>query len=321
MTKILVWLLWALSALPFLVVCLEFGHRRVGSCGNEAWFYARLYPHTFLYPISFGLISTYFLRFPCAKIVRRIRFLPKRSGVVTFICVVIVAVTIFASIVEFSEAPRAIWEFSPRVLDSDIGAVVRAEMSKICEDGVVNREYFEKGLERLDGNYRISWTGFVYHSWFVAMVVLFAFLFVAVFFANASGEMGRRLSVSLLPAFHFSIFWVLMKIASLTATRLLYEVHQTLLFSYIVFAAFAIVYVHLVTTAWHMSEKYERYVSIVVGLFVGLSGILKGSEFLSKTPLLASTFGIDGSYLTYIAVFFIMLMMYFPFILKRLGVE
>ena len=50
------WGAWAVAALPFLALFFEFRCGRLGECGQEWWYYARLYSHFFLYPITFGLL-------------------------------------------------------------------------------------------------------------------------------------------------------------------------------------------------------------------------------------------------------------------------
>ena len=74
----LLWGLWLVSALPFFSLFIEFRGRQLGDCGAEWWYYARFYSHFFLYPITFGLISTALLHRPWIRSVHHLCCLPKR---------------------------------------------------------------------------------------------------------------------------------------------------------------------------------------------------------------------------------------------------
>ena len=105
------WLLWALSVLPLVVLFLEFG-------GNspvcvEARYYAKLYGHIFVYPATFGLLATAFLTRPWLHTVRSVRALPppKRGRVVAFLACAIVGIVTFASWADFTGETPALWSF------------------------------------------------------------------------------------------------------------------------------------------------------------------------------------------------------------------
>ena len=57
------WSLWALSVLPLAVLLGEFGVS-LGECERAAWYYAKLYGHFFVFPITFGLLAMVFLTTP-----------------------------------------------------------------------------------------------------------------------------------------------------------------------------------------------------------------------------------------------------------------
>ena len=98
------WAVWAVSALPFFVLFIEFRGGELGECGREWWYYARFYSHFFLYPVTFGLVSTALLHRPWVRTVHHLRSLPEpaRTRKVGLIAVSILAVVGFAGYVEFS---------------------------------------------------------------------------------------------------------------------------------------------------------------------------------------------------------------------------
>lgn len=81
-------------------------------------------------------------------------------------------------------------------------------------------------------------------------------------------------------------------------------------------------YVHIATTLWRGSKRYEKYLNVllsVAGLAIGVVGLFK--ESLSAdwvSGLLVDLFGTGGSSLTYIGVLLFLLVVYFPNILQSL---
>ena len=120
-TASFLWGLWALTALPLLVLVVEFGRGDLGDCGNEACYYAKFYSHFFLYPVTFGLISTMFLTRPWIQSVHYLFSLPGRMRMIGAIAVTMLLVVGFASYVEFTRATPAVWLFTPTVLSNTDG--------------------------------------------------------------------------------------------------------------------------------------------------------------------------------------------------------
>lgn len=113
--KLLLWGLWTASALPLLVLFIEFGRREMGECGDEWWHYATLYSHFFLYPVSFGLIATCLLHRPWALAVRYVYGLEGKTRMRTSGLLIASALMVigFACYVEFTRSTPAIWSFEP----------------------------------------------------------------------------------------------------------------------------------------------------------------------------------------------------------------
>ena len=126
----LLWGSWAMSVVPLFALYVEFQCRQLGGCGAEWWYYARLYSHFFLYPVTFGFISTALLHRPWLRSVHHLRSLPEdtrivkvlglvamrvgvaKIGVITLSALVVV---VFSSWVEFTRSTPALWSFSPDV--------------------------------------------------------------------------------------------------------------------------------------------------------------------------------------------------------------
>ena len=149
------------SILPLFALFIEFRCRQLGECGTEWWYYARFYSHFFLYPITFGLISTALLHRPWIRSVHHLCSLPERAKLaITSIFVISMLVVVgFASLVEFSKdhsdssasqkcesllgsenltsfsgATPAPWSIAPNVMDDhDEDAKVRDLLKKRCE--------------------------------------------------------------------------------------------------------------------------------------------------------------------------------------------
>ena len=114
--------LWVLSALPLLVLSIEFKGGDLGSCGKEAYYYAKLYPHFFLYPVTFGLISTALLTYPWLWSVEYL-YSHRRARLRNFSIIAVsitLAVVFFASYMEFTGSTPSIWSFSPTTNSADL---------------------------------------------------------------------------------------------------------------------------------------------------------------------------------------------------------
>ena len=149
-TASILWFFWALSTLPLLVLITEFGRLDLGACGNEGWYYARLHSHVFLYPITFGLVSTVFLTKPWIRSVNYLRDLclssdqkERKIGIwsVALIIGTILLVTGISG--SFSSSP-AVWSFTPRSLTEFEGW---DEFEKQCEQNKNGHKNREKIIE------------------------------------------------------------------------------------------------------------------------------------------------------------------------------
>ena len=124
----LLWTPWLVSTLPLFALFIEFQCHQLGDCKAEWWYYARLYSHFFLYPVTFGLISTALLHRPWIRSVHHLCSLPEdtrtvkicgfvamRAGVAKIGVVTLsaLAIIIFASVVEFTRSTPALWSFPP----------------------------------------------------------------------------------------------------------------------------------------------------------------------------------------------------------------
>ena len=78
----LLWGVWAVSVVPLFALFFEFQCRQLGECGAEWWYYARLYSHFFVYPVTFGLISTALLHRPWLRSAHHLCSLPEDTRTV-----------------------------------------------------------------------------------------------------------------------------------------------------------------------------------------------------------------------------------------------
>lgn len=413
----LLWGFWAVSALPLFALYFEFQCRQLGGCGAEWWYYARLYSHFFLYPVTFGLISTVLLHRPWLRSVHHLCSLAEdtrtvkvlglvamragvaKIGVTTLSALVVV---VFASWVEFTRSTPALWSFSPDV-PSQTGDAGEAEgpsrwlararilietrcpleppamsgdseetqsaaaapplcglVLSLCPDPdhllcMLVRSYCTNRPEGLDSGDKDKFAGALdqlkkrnytskteraYYVGFVALTTLFTFLFMAIIVEITSvSETSENRKIPedrenrekkerhgrirlLLAALFFASFWVLMRGAFLTEKLAIYPEDPLLELNYLIFLALVALYVHIATTLWRGSKRYEKYLNVllsIAGVAVGVVGLFK--ESLSATwvsDLLVGLFGTGGSSLTYIGVLLFLLVVYFPNILRSL---
>ena len=159
-TASILWFFWALSALPLLVLITEFGRFDPEACGNMGWYYARLYSHVFLYPITFGLVSTVFLTLPWVQSVDYLRGClsndPKRGiKIVALIVVSILLVTGISGSFGYSYSSYshpALWSFAPDYMDEkgEDTKKLREKIEEQCDQN--NRKKFEKTIEKTTEN-------------------------------------------------------------------------------------------------------------------------------------------------------------------------
>ena len=148
------WGVWVVSALPLFALFFEFRCDQLKGCGKEWWYYARLYSHFFLYPVTFGLISTALLHRPWIRTVHHLHSLPARTRAmkVGLIVASMLLVVGFISYVEFSGS------YSSDAFKScgikPAGAVtapwsIAPEAMKSSDDGMRIRELLELRCERI----------------------------------------------------------------------------------------------------------------------------------------------------------------------------
>ena len=63
------WGCWLVSISPVVALFFEFGQGQLEACGAEWWYHAKFYSHFFIYPVTFGLVSTVFLHRPWIRVV------------------------------------------------------------------------------------------------------------------------------------------------------------------------------------------------------------------------------------------------------------
>lgn len=166
------WGVWVVSALPLFSLFFEFRYEQLGECGKEWWYYARLYSHFFLYPVTFGLISTALLHRPWIRTVHHLHSLPEstRTGKVGLVAVSMLVVVGFVYYIEFSGAyfddifkncrnsseengsltgftvaVTAPWSIAPEAMkSSDEGMRIRDLLKQRCEKVSDSRNRSEK---------------------------------------------------------------------------------------------------------------------------------------------------------------------------------
>ena len=340
------WGVWAVAALPFLALFFEFRYGRLGECGQEWWYYARLYSHFFLYPITFGLISTIFLHRPWIRTVRHLGSLPGRTRAMKsgLIAVSILAVVVFMGYLEFSGSTPAPWSIAPGAMEtSEEGRGIHALLEERCRRAKSGEAYgldkgkkheFQRKLGSLweDGDGLWSYTEGFYRAGFLAMTALFAFLFATIFITGTryskngeaaesrkspeAGSMMRLLALALV----FATFWVLMRITFLTEKLSIYPEDPLLIYNWLIFLAFAAVYVHVVIRLRPESGRYENYLNLalsIAGLVLSAIGLVSDAlpvEWIPKA--LVDVFGTGSTPPTYIALLLFLLVVHFPHLLR-----
>ena len=161
------------------------------------------------------------------------------------------------------------------------------------------------------------------------MTTLFSFLFMSIFIAITSAgkdKESKRTMIFLLTALFFASFWMLMRITFLAEKLTIYREDPLLSLNYMIFLALVALYVHIATTLWRGSKRYEKYLNIllsIAGVAIGVLGLFKDSlpsvGGRSISDVLVRIFGTEGSHLTYIGVLLFLLIVYFPNILRLLG--
>ncbi len=126
------WCLWGLGALPPVVLAIEFWGLDLGDCDYEAWYYARLYSHMFIYPVTFGIASTLFLTRPFVEAVDYLFYGRKKQFAVVVASILLIL--LIACALEFCRATESIWAFSPEALqDTPSGIRARDILENRCQ--------------------------------------------------------------------------------------------------------------------------------------------------------------------------------------------
>lgn len=365
------WGVWAMTALPFFALFFEFRCGRLGECGQEWWYYARLYSHFFIYPITFGLISTIFLHRPWIRTIHYLGSLPGHTRAMTsgLIAVSMLAVVVFMGhvefsgshsssafkncehlsteherLAEFSGATPAPWSIAPEAMEArEEGPRVHALLEAQCRRaqsgevrglGEEEKCEFQQKLNSLwkDGDGPRSHTEDYYRAGFLAMIVLFAFLFVTIFIAGIqyskngktaearknpeAGSMMRLLALALV----FATFWVLMRITFLTEKLSIYPEDPFLIYNWFIFLIFVVIYVYMIIELRAESGRYENYLNLalsIASLVITVIGVVNEALSVEWIPeALVDVFGTGSTPLTYIALLLFLLVVHFPHLLR-----
>lgn len=318
------WLLWILSALPLASLILEFNDDW-GKCGPEGHYYAKLYSHFFLYPVTFGFLSTVFLTLPWLRTVRDLWSLPNgtRLKVVSFLVASIVIVVGFISCLEFSGAHNtlAVWaveQGATNKCDSQEMLAAKKVLKKKCINGdwkttdEVKKNFQALGDLRHESK---SITRVFYYFGFVAMTTLFAVLFAVVIIVRSSNRTFPMVSM-LVPAVILASFWPLIRYGYLKEKIQLYgeEADPLLIFNYFLFAAFVVLYAHVIAISWEKFRAYEQFLKTLSGVVIAAVPVLGWW----KPEFIYYMFGSQSSGANYVAVILLLLVIFAPNIIRLL---
>ena len=329
-----------MGALPTFVLYFEFGDYQLKNCGNVAWYFARFYSHFFVYPVTFGFFSTYFLTFPLIQGVGYLCDLPeptrtKKIAAIVFFLLLTVGAAAYA---EFQRATVGLWEPPPNKTlsePSESDNTFRTFLENRCcetkseekteeetKKEETNREDFTDLLKELTEQQNSgSWTERVYYFGHLSSFSLFMILLVTIFIAVTAGKMGHHMMPPLTYALIFASFWVLMRIAYMTEKYSIYDIKDDPLFVFngIIFLVFLVGYIYLFTFSTDSIndvDKTNRVFLTIFGileLFLGTIGI---TDWMPDT--LVRLFGTKSDLLTYIIIFLFLLVVFFPSILRCL---
>ena len=355
---LLLWLPWMVSILPFFVLFFEFHCAQLGACGKEWWYYAKFYSHFFLYPITFGLISTALLHRPWVRSIHYLRSLsgPARTRKVGFIVTSVLTVVSFAGYMEFASKPSigvskecrnlpkfagatpAPWSLAPDAIkDKEEGRRIRALLSERCQGGSASLSEpekcdFREDLSILweDSGRRLSYTEHSYRAGFIAMTILFAFLFLTILVVRAwdsqdrSDSENKPMMTLLSLALFFATFWVLMRFTFLLEKLSLYQEDPLLMYNAFIFLTFLVVYIHHVASRWSTAEPYEKRLELLLSIAAGAIAVV--GFFIDHLPAMIPdafirTFGTGSSPGTYMVLLLFLVVVHFPHILRYLDEE
>lgn len=331
------WGCWLVSIYPVVQLFLEFGQRQIEDCGAEWWYHAWSYPHFFIYPVTFGLVSTVFLHRPWIRVVHYLFSLTRRGKINHFVFILfsMLVVVAFMTVVEFIRAPqgsaavkcdgklteptRSLWDIAP---DAMKGNEVHALVARQCKKGKPLEkeekcEYGRKMAELWDDSRESSTVG-AYRWGFVFMTFLFVFLFAAIAIVRSwkpeigSHPEGKRIAGMLFVALSFATMWVFLRAVYLWVKKpLLYPEDPQLAFDILILGIFLIFLLYAAICRWSRVARYEsglrRYIiCILFGSF--------GVTFIQQSP----TFGMRDSVLIALAYILFVFASLFPVFLKKL---
>ena len=331
------WLLWALSVLPLVVLFLEFGSSE--AC-VKASYYAKLYGHIFVYPATFGLLATAFLTRPWLHTVRLVRAWPSpnRGRVVAFLACAIVGIVTFASWADFTGETPALWSFEAAA-EHEIEDATILKACKILkersEERTTDEEQNEANpqprqtLDALQSDSNIddtrSYTEWAYYVFFIANTTWIALLFGVVVVRTAVDD-PSQLGETIV-AMGLATAWVAFRGAYLVEKVELYN-DPLLSLDYLILMGFVVLYLHILRLyAGKLDDKKRIIVSIgqmiawILTCSAALVGPLVGLGWLgdSGTELLVRYFGSKSSLLVYITMLLLFLVMVAPAAVRRLG--
>ena len=356
---VVLWLLWIGSALQPVALAWEFWGLELEHCGYEAWYYARFYSHMFVYPVTFGLLSTWFLQRPFREV---LDYLRKRKKLFVKIIVLILLVVVAASCAEFSKSTGAIWEFSPEEVLQEYPSAHKAReiLSNRCWAAETTAEPYSdssdasasadtyyghldqfsfsrllKNLENEASNLsqgeRQSLTDIAYHIGFVSMAALFTILFVTFFITLAFKEdlLKQDTRSRLTNALFFASFWVLMRITFMVEKFSIFDVgdDRLFIFNFFIFLLFLFALANLLTGLKNKSDngsdkfKYNSFSILgIMELFLSITGF--ASQMLDThhmSDILVQLFGTKSDPLTYFFIGLLLFLLFFPSILRTLN--
>lgn len=290
------WGCWVVSIFPAVALVLEFGQRQIEDCGAEWWYHATFYSHFFIYPVTFGLVSTVFLHRPWIRVVHYLRSLtgPAKTRHVAFIVSSMLVVVGFMSYVEFSRAPqgsaavncpsanfteatRSLWDLPPDAMKGNEVERVHALVAMQCRgEELTSDQKCEYGQKMADlweaGSRRNSRTVQAYWFGFVTMTSLFVFLFAAIAIVRSwkpkirSRPESKRIAGMLLLALSFATGWVCMRLLYLREKSLLYPEDPQWAFDILILGIFGVFFLHAAACRWSRIARHDRILTIAISI-------------------------------------------------------
>ena len=322
------WSFWALSVVPFIVLLVEFNEPPRPCDQLDAWYYAKLYGHIFVYPLFFGFAATVFLSRPLADTVCLIREqkAPGRGWIIAFLACSIVGIVSFASQTEFTRTTAALFSFKAAAEDlpeqaNDATQVVHEACQALTEKHIrpaesgngAEHQREEKPLDDVTGNLNTprSKTGWAFYVGFVGNTTWVALLFGVVVVRTGLGQPSQLALV--FAAIVLASFWVPFRIAYLVEKAELYSNADLQAVDYPIFIAFSSLYVcaaWLLCTKEFETQRLQQVVSwggSIVVLIVNVLTVLVNKDILKMQDSLTQLFGLESSMRHY----FIMLILFF----------